>query len=608
MFAFTQRMYRTAPLLSALVSSLILAALPRALRADDYAEWARVQNLYTNTSPDGAYVTSTVRKFPLLVRLDTGNFVFSEALKRGQDIRFSDTSGKHLPYQIERWDSAGAAAEIWVRLDSVAGNSRALALRMHWGKADAADSSDGAAVFDSADGAVAAWHLGGADTLGRANAVAGGLPAVPVRYDGDESRKGIIGLSDSLDGLPDGDYLNLGEGYADFSTGFTYSVWAAPSNRAFWSRLLDMGNGGPMDNLVLQRRLSSDEVDFYIYDSTDGTNRVSYMGALLPDEWQFLAVTVGPDSISIFRNGVRVASQKLKGTIPVVVRKLNYIGKSNWGGNAYYQGRIDEARLCKVARGADWIKLSYANQKADQNLLSFMPLGGSGCTARFAVPKDTTAPEGSPLELAGIADCADSYSWTLVSGPGPRILDPEVRSLQIALPRVAKDAALRYRFSARYLDATVEKDVLVTVAEAIPDPAFTMAPLAWNGKDSVLYKPKITNLAVLQGLRDSVLTWSWTLFGLEADTAWRDSGLLLESAPEGSFKIGLCLGNGGDPICKSATVNVGITSGLAPQRAMAGGPVSPAYDARGRRLKPASAQAAGPSRIRRPFSVLGFFR
>ena len=90
---------------------------------------------------------------------------------------------------------------------------------------------------------------------------------------------------------------------------------------------------------------------------------------------------------------------------------------------------------------------------------------------------------------------------------------------------------------------------------------------------------------------------------LTIDTAWRDSGLLLESAHgEGSLKIGLCLDNGGASACKAATVTVGnpATSLAAEDRALKPALKRPGFDARGRRLE--------ESPLRRALSVFGFFR
>lgn len=583
------------PMLSLLsLTAGLLAAAPA--RAEDYSQWGHASEIWLNTSPDGANVTGMVTHFPMLVRLDGGNFNFAQALGKGQDLRFSaatpgagDVSvpGKTLAYQIERWDSAGAAAEIWVKADTILGNSRSQRLLMYWGKADAADSSNGGAVFDSADGFLGVWHLGQADTLARPNAVAGGAPMVPVNYDGNESVTGIIGKADSLDGAPNGDYLDLGAGYADFSAGFTYTVWAYPTSAAFFSRLLDMGNGVGVDNLVLQRRLSTDNIEFDHYNGANKGKSVTANGGVTLNEWQLFTVTVAGKTGSLYRDGALIATAAYTDTLPVIARRYNYIGKSNWPGNSFYMGKIDEPTLSRRARSADWIKLAYANQAQAQTLVSFAkPV--ANCLMKFDAPRDTVLPEGSPLVLPATADCAAGYAWSVVSGPGPRILDPEVKDLQIRLPRISHDTSIVYRFQAFYADSTRSRDVQVSVKEAIPDPVFSVpASLLWNGKDTLRIKPEIANLAAIKASADSGLEYHWSLTSatdMRADSSSLPDALLLSSAAgEGDLDVGVCLSNNGPWVCKTIAVSIRFPVGLKPRGRREIARTAPAFDSNGRR-------------------------
>src|SRR5436190_12775080 len=111
--------------------SLLFAALSPAA-AENYAQWAHTSDVFLNTLPDGANVTSEVRHFPVLIRLDGSNFAFSEALGKGQDIRFTDSNGVRLPHQIESWDSAAGRADVWVRIDTVHGGSADQSFKMLW--------------------------------------------------------------------------------------------------------------------------------------------------------------------------------------------------------------------------------------------------------------------------------------------------------------------------------------------------------------------------------------------------------------------------------------------------------------------------------------------
>jgi hypothetical protein len=266
-------------------------------------------------------------------------------------------------------------------------------------------------------------------------------------------------------------------------------------------------------------------------------------------------------------------------------KAFNHIGKSSWYGDMGFAGRLDEVRLERVARGADWIKLTQANQAAAQTLVVYKP-PTPGCTPAFAAPKDTVLLEGSLLELTGRADCATSYTWTPVSGPVPRFLDPDVKTLQLSLPRLTHDTLLVVRFSGLFADTLREDEVRITVKEGIPDPVFTLpATLSWNGKDSLLLKPEVTNMEALRATRDSVLRFAWKTEGMDVDTLWRADGLMLkEAGGEGELKVSLCLDNGGTPLCKDVTVAVSPSTGIRRTLPdLSGAPENP-RDAAGRRV------------------------
>lgn len=553
----TRRAWTAAVLLASL-----LAAAPA--RAEDYAQWAHTGDVLLNTTAGGANVTGTVTRFPVLVRLDAGSFDFRQARGDGRDIRFASSAGRHLPYQIDRWDSARAAAEVWVLADTVRGDNATQFLRMHWGNPAAADSGDGNAVFGRDNAYLGVWHLG-TETDARPNSTAWGKPALPQGYGTDPAVPGVIGTCDSLNNDAGAeDYLYLQDNYSEISQGFTYEVWTYPTAVTGQGRLLDLGSGPGRDNITVSRLGTSNDLAVGIYVGTTKVLVFSASGALQLNQWQHFAVTVSGLQARIYRNGALVAEGTLTSAIPAVQRTSQYIGRSNWTNDKYYQGKIDEPRISMKARSADWIKLSHANQKAGQTLVSIRRSSPSTCSPVFAPPRDTSLSEGSLLELTARADCATSYTWSAVSGSVPRIFDPDVKTLQVYLPRVTADQVLVYRFLARFPDSILTKDVRVTVREAIPDPAFRLGPLpAWNGRDSLVVKPVITNLAAVKASRDSIIEWNWTVSGPSVDTAWRRDALVLRNPAAGRIAIGLCLDNNGPPVCAQTSVDVSSLAGLA---------------------------------------------
>ena len=549
------------------------------LAADDYAAWTNVTDLTLNTSAAGANIPGTLTAFPLLVRLSANNFDFAQAQADGRDIRFAKTNGVHLAYEIERWDAAKQQAEIWVKLDSIKGNSAAQSIRMYWGNAAAVDSSNAAAVY--ATNYVAVWHLNGTGTAARPNAVAGGNPAATVNYDGDESASGVIAGADSLDGAVAGDYLDVGDGYADWSGGLTYSVWVYPTAVKQWAHVLDFGNGEGIDNFILNRVDTTNNMGFHNWAGTaNSTLAVNNQWAL--NQWQLLAVTVTGKYVRLYKNGALVMYDSLTNTMPNIARTMCFLGRSNWARDQYYQGKLDQPELSKVQHSDNWIRLVYLNQKPGQSIP--VVVKPNNCAMKFAAPADTSIAEGAQISLNATVDCASSFAWSVVSGPGGKILDPEQKNLLVMAPRVPADTDMVFRISATYSDSTRNRDVRVHIREAIPDPAFTMpANASWNGKDSLPYRPAISNLAAIRASRDSVLHWAWGFSGTTVDTAWLDDGVMLRSAGQGDLAIHLCLDNGGGRICHDGALSVSTATGLAIPLARPVNPARPAgRDALGR--------------------------
>jgi hypothetical protein len=189
-------------------------------------------------------------------------------------------------------------------------------------------------------------------------------------------------------------------------------------------------------------------------------------------------------------------------------------------------------------------------------------LAVAACDSLFEVPRDTfTVDEGQPLVISGKAVCSDGYFWTALSGPAPRILDPEAPDLGIVAPRVAADAQIVYRFSAQFGANPVFKDVTVKVKEAIPDPKFAFpAPSKWNGSNPLALHAALTNAAALSAAAyHPPLAYVWTLSEPLADTTQAGDSLTLKNPnASGLLTVGLCLGNGGTPACLNTAVEVNL--------------------------------------------------
>jgi hypothetical protein len=213
---------------------MFFPALFSFVNSEDYGDWGNSCHIILNTSSGGANVSGSVTDFPVLIRLDPGNFdYFDETEPGGYDIRFTSSGGTHLDNHIERWVDNSSdldSAWIWVKTD-VTGNGSTQYIVMYWGKADATSKSNGDAVLNTANGFVGVMHLNqssGSATDATENGFDGTANG-GVTY----SQSGIIGLANGFDGNRDYfDHGNNSEFQMNASDKVTISAWVKRSGAA----------------------------------------------------------------------------------------------------------------------------------------------------------------------------------------------------------------------------------------------------------------------------------------------------------------------------------------------------------------------------------------
>lgn len=147
-----------------------------------------------------------------------------------------------------------------------------------------------------------------------------------------------------LDG--DNDYIDLPDGFADLSSGFTISLWVYPTNSPdWWPRFIEFGNGPSADNIIFSRYYDTDSVIFQCYNGSTTAGRVIAENAVQLDMWQLFTVSLdAAGNAKIYKNGALIQSGTTSPTASII-RTNNYIGQSNWSNDSYYQGVIDDVRI-----------------------------------------------------------------------------------------------------------------------------------------------------------------------------------------------------------------------------------------------------------------------
>jgi hypothetical protein len=142
------------------------------------------------------------------------------------------------------------------------------------------------------------------------------------------------------------DHVSLPTCRTDFSKGYSIAAWARFTSTASWSRLAELGNGADVDNFYLSRDSTNTNLVAGIHDGSLGAvQRLYGNGEITNNQWHHYAATVDSTGLAtLYRDGVATDSGTI-GVPPKVARTTNYIARSNWPADGYYQGKMWDVRL-----------------------------------------------------------------------------------------------------------------------------------------------------------------------------------------------------------------------------------------------------------------------
>ena len=526
-------------LVGVLMYLAMLATAPAA-----YEGWQHAGSLYILTTPEGANLPATAAEdnFPLLVRLNKDAFDFSQAKTNGDDLRFS-MDGAPLPYQIEEWDALAGTASIWVKIPRIKGNVRQ-EIKIYWGKGDAASESSGPSVFNATNGYCCVMHLNGnvLDSTGSISPV--NLGASPTTA--------VIGSA----------AYNLDTGkicatnILNFPTGKTPSssseVWLRAKQIHSWCMPMVWGNKNAYGwkTWIMQigfwQRLPILPSPLYCR----GAGQVKGSTALVKQQWYHVVYTTSEPNgpVKLYINGVLDATGD-KGATLIANPQSMVLG--DYGGDV----DVDEARISSVTRSADWVKMSYENQKPLQTLAGCLVQPGSS----FLVSdRKLTVKEGQSATVTAKAGGALRVCWIIKKDGVETIVAVDKFSYTIEAGRVTGDQAYTLQFKAIFADQVKTLDIPVTILEDMPDPVFTLqAPSKWNGRDLIEIAPKISNLKDMQLKKAGELKYDWKVSGLAVSKAIEPGKLILtRSQNSGKLAVTLTMSNGNKLMEQTAVLAV----------------------------------------------------
>jgi PKD repeat protein len=350
---------------------------------ENYNQWSHSLNITINTSPTGIPTTVVLKQFPVLVRLDKSNFPFFDSVKTGgADIRFSSGNGNHLAYEIERWNNnpgANDSAEIWVKTDSIMPGDSTQSIVLYWGNSSAADSSNGAAVFNGTNNFSGVYHLAendksGVGTAGYYKDATGknhGYDSIGSNTD----NTGYIGRGHKFgrrDAIPVGSWNPSNEK-------LTLSAWVKWSgDTTYWQAIIAKRNkSGVYWELNYSSNAKPKGITVY-----NGTVEYGFGSMFSANSWHHVALASKngvTNETFLYVDGVKVGTQTAywgsQTSADIIIGNTDAYRSGVDGpdsGGTYWRGYLDEVRVEKTAHSEEWINVCYQNQRvSDQKLLSF---------------------------------------------------------------------------------------------------------------------------------------------------------------------------------------------------------------------------------------------
>ncbi|MGD0777694.1 MAG: DUF2341 domain-containing protein [Candidatus Solibacter sp.] len=336
--------------------------------------------------------------FPYLKTVSNGGLVLNT---QGNDILFLSDRGQQVNWEMESYSPSTGAATFWVQVPTLSSVNDTTVYLFYGNPSVTSFQGNKQGTWDSNFAAV--YHMSdNSATPAVSDATANGNNGTSQTSTSARTALGQIASGLEFNGTSD--YVNNGAGSSVNLTGtFTLEGWV---NLNSWPAA---GYGG---------YLASKGQQYFIEFTTDnsgqnhgivaGTYGPGFSGVAnaipAPFTGRFHHVAVDWDGAhwSLYVDGV-LASQAsgggpAAGGQPFVTGAQAYPG----GTNQFLNGIIDELRLSKVARSADWIATEYSNQSSPG---TFFSMGAENSGAAGGPRQSVTRPMASPRRQRRLGRC-----------------------------------------------------------------------------------------------------------------------------------------------------------------------------------------------------------
>ncbi len=263
----------------------------------------------------------------------------------------------------------------------------------------------------------------------------------------------------------------------------TVASWVKFDTTGSWQRVFDFGetNSGGIGNIYVGREGATNNLTFTI--EVGGTSyRATANSAITNGNWMHFAATVdGSGNMVLYVNGVQAAT-RAGVALSVSTRTNNFIGRSNWAGDSYFDGAIDDFIIANGAMSAADVSALYQQ------------------TTGFTIAENAATGTFIGTLLASDQDAGNTYTYTLTNNAGGRFaIDSTSGQVTVANGALLNfEAASSHTITARVTDqsgATYDEVVTISLTNTNDAPVLTpYAPVYNTTEDSSAFSATVTAL------------------------------------------------------------------------------------------------------------------
>lgn len=167
-------------------------------------------------------------------------------------------------------------------------------------------------------------------------------------------------------------YLQMPSGLLADQHDVTIAAWVNADTLGAWSRVFDFGTSAT-NYMFLSLRDHEGNPRFGV--RPEGSGESTLIGPAFPDSksWQHVAVVIDGNTYTLFVNGIQVASVSNMQVDPSELGQTNrnYLGKSQFSADPYFDGRIDDFRVYgRALSGQELVGIATAGM-SDAEMLAY---------------------------------------------------------------------------------------------------------------------------------------------------------------------------------------------------------------------------------------------